>query len=188
MPKASELKRADVLSVNGALYVVRQIDVQSPSARGAATLYKVKATALTGSGKYEERFKGDEDVDTVLVSRRHVQLSYLDGDDVIFMDSEDFTQYPLNQQDIADEMAFVTETTEGLQVLLVDDKVIGLELPASVVLEIVETAPAMKAASASARTKPATLTTGLVVQVPEYIEAGERIRVNTSERKYSARA
>jgi elongation factor P len=188
MTKANELKRADVISANGVLYVIRQIDVQTPSARGAATLYRVKATALSGSGKYEERFKGDDDVDTVQVTRRHVQFSYLEGDDVIFMDSEDFTQYPIRADEVEEEMAFITEGIEGLQVLLVEDKVIGLELPASVVLEIVETAPAMKSASASARTKPATLTTGLVVQVPEYIETGERIRVNTAERKYSARA
>ena len=188
MTKASDLKRSDVLSVNGTLYVIRQIDVQSPSARGAATLYRVKAQAVVGTGKYEERFKGDDDVDTVSMHKRAVQFSYLDGDDCIFMDTEDFTQYPLKQADIEDEMAFVTEATEGLQVMLVDDAVIGLELPQTVVLEIVETTPAMKAASASARTKPATLNTGLVVSVPEYLEVGEKIKVNTGERAYISRA
>ena len=188
MTKASELKRSDVLRANGVLYVIRQIDVQSPSARGAATLYRVKAQAVVGTGKYEERFKGDDDVDTVELRRRQVQFSYLDGDDCIFMDNEDFTQYPLKQGDVEDEMAFVTESTEGLQVLLHDDAVIGLELPQTVVLDIVETTPAMKAASASARTKPATLNTGLVVSVPEYLEAGEKIKVNTSERSYISRA
>jgi len=188
MTKASELKRSDVLDVNGTLFVIRQIDVQSPSARGAATLYRVKAQAVVGSGKYEERFKGDEDVPTVDMRRRHVQFSYLDGDDAIFMDSEDFTQYILKQADIEDEMSFITESTEGVQVLLVDETVIGLELPQTVILEIVETTPAMKAASASARTKPATLNTGLVVSVPEYIEIGEKVKVNTGERAYISRA
>ncbi len=188
MTKASELKRSDVLRANGTLYVIRQIDVQSPSARGAATLYRVKAQAVIGSGKYEERFKGDDDVDTVSLHRRQVQFSYLDGDDCVFMDSEDFTQYPLKQVDVEDEMAFITEATEGLQVLLHDDTVIGLELPQTVVLEIVETTPAMKAASASARTKPATLNTGLVVSVPEYLEVGEKVKVNTGERSYVSRA
>jgi elongation factor P len=117
-----------------------------------------------------------------------VQFSYLDGDDYIFMDNEDFSQYLLKAEDIADELAFITEDTEGLLALRVDDAVIGLELPASVVLEVTETAPAMKAASASARTKPATLNTGLVVQVPEYIVEGEKVRVNTAERKFMSRA
>lgn len=188
MTKACDLKRADVLRVNGALFVIRQIDVQSPSARGAATLYRVKAQAVIGSGKYEERFKGDEEVETVALNRRAVQFSYLDGNDAVFMDSEDFTQYSFPQADIEDEMAFITEGMEGLQALLVEERAIGLELPASVVLEIVETAPAMKAASASARTKPATLNTGLVVQVPEFIENGEKIKVNTVERSYISRA
>lgn len=188
MTKASELKRSDVVRANGTLYVIRQIDVQSPSARGAATLYRVKAQAVVGSGKYEERFKGDDDVDTVSLHRRQVQFSYLDGDDCVFMDNEDFSQYLLKQSDIEDEMAFVTESTEGMQVLLHEDTVIGLELPQTVVLEIVETTPAMKAASASARTKPATLNTGLVVSVPEYLEVGEQVKVNTSERSYVSRA
>jgi len=104
------------------------------------------------------------------------------------MVSELFTQYVLKQADIEDEMSFITESTEGVQVLLVDETVIGLELPQTVILEIVETTPAMKAASASARTKPATLNTGLVVSVPEYIEVGEKVKVNTGERAYISRA
>lgn len=188
MTKANELKRSDVLSVNGTLYVIRQIDVQSPSARGAATLYRVRAQAVTGSGKYEERFKGDDDVETVQMRRRQVQFSYIDGDDCVFMDAEDYTQYPFRQSDIEAEMAFITEDTAGLQVLMVEDALIGIELPQTVVLEIVETVPAMKGASASARTKPATLNTGLVVSVPEYIEVGEKVKVNTGERAYVSRA
>lgn len=188
MTKASDLKRSDVIAANGGLFVIRQIDVQSPSARGAATLYRIKAQAVTGSGKYEERFKGDDDVETVLMQRRQVQFSYTDSEECIFMDSESFAQYPIRQSDIEDEMTFITEATEGVQVLLVDDTVIGIELPQTVMLTIVDTTPAMKAASASARTKPATLNTGLVVSVPEYIEVGEKVKVNTGERAYISRA
>lgn len=188
MTKASDLKRGEVISANNSLFVIRQIDVQSPSARGAATLYRVKASAVQGAGKYEERFKGDDEVDTVLLMRRAVQFSYADADEYIFMDSEDFTQYPLNVSTIETELPFITEESEGLQVMLVEEQAIGLTLPGTVILEIVETAPGIKGASASARTKPATLSTGLVVQVPEYIEPGEKIRVNTDERKFVSRA
>lgn len=188
MTRASDLKRADVIRANNNLYIIRQIDVQSPSARGAATLYRVRASAVTGEGRFEERYRGDDEVETVALTRRAVQFSYLDGDDAVFMDVEDFTQYSFRQEDVADEMAFITEDIEGLQVMLVEGRAIGLALPAVVELDIVETAPAMKAASASARTKPATLSTGLVVQVPEFIGAGERIRVNTAERSYISRA
>ena len=188
MTRASDLKKSDVIEANGTLYAIRQIEVQSPSARGAATLYRVKASAVGGGPKFEERYKGDDEVTTVDLLRRPVQFSYVDGDDYIFMDNEDFSQYLLKAEDIADELAFITEDTEGLLALRVDDAVIGLELPASVVLEVTETAPAMKAASASARIKPATLNTGLVVQVPEYIVEGEKVRVNTAERKFMSRA
>lgn len=188
MTKAADLKRGDVLSVNGNLYAVRQIDVQTPSARGAATLYRVKASGVDVDQKYEERFKGDDDVATVELTRRAAQFSYLADDEVVFMDSEDYTQYVIKQDDIEDEMHFIDENIQGLMVLLVEDRVVGINLPAAVTLEVVECAPAMKAASASARTKPATLNTGLVVQVPEYIQQGEKIRVNTDERKFSSRA
>ena len=85
MTRASELKKSDVIEVNGTLYAIRQIEVQSPSARGAATLYRVKASAVGGGPKFEERFKGDDDVATVELQRRPVQFSYVDGDDYIFM-------------------------------------------------------------------------------------------------------
>ncbi len=86
------------------------------------------------------------------------------------------------------EDMFITEETIGLQVLMVDDKPVGVELPASVDLVITETDPSIKGASASARTKPALLSTGLTVQVPEYIARGEKIKVNTAEAKFNSRA
>ena len=132
MTRASELKKSDVIEVNGTLYAIRQIEVQSPSARGAATLYRVKASAVGGGPKFEERFKGDDDVATVELQRRPVQFSYVDGDDYIFMDNEDFSQYLLKQEDISDELAFITEETEGVLALRVEESVIGLDLPASV--------------------------------------------------------
>jgi elongation factor P len=83
---------------------------------------------------------------------------------------------------------FITEETTGLQVLIIEDKPVGIELPASVDLVITETDPSIKGASASARTKPAILSTGLTVQVPEYIASGEKIKINTAEAKFTSRA
>jgi elongation factor P len=82
----------------------------------------------------------------------------------------------------------MTEDLEGITALLVDGLIVGIELPQTVVLEISETAPGIKGASASARTKPATLSTGLEIQVPEYLETGEHIKVNTSNGKFVSRA
>jgi elongation factor P len=188
MPRASELKRGMAVEYNGKLLLVKHVDVHSPSARGAATLYKTRFADIATGGKVEHSFKGDDSLTQVELSRRPVVFSYSDNDDYIFMDSEDFTQYTFKLADIEEEMLFINESTEGLVILLVNDKTIGLELPQSVEMEIIETDPSIKGASASARTKPAKFATGLTIQVPEYIASGEKVRINTAERKFMGRA
>ncbi|BDH45162.1 elongation factor P-like protein [Salmonella enterica subsp. enterica serovar Choleraesuis] len=189
MARANEIKRGMVLNYNNKLLIVKDIDIQSPSARGAATLYKMRFTDVRTGLKVEERFKGDDILDTITLSRRPVTFSYIDGNEIIFMDEEDFTPYTFTKEQIEDEMLFIPEGgMPGIQVLTWDGQLLALELPQTVELEIVETSPGIKGASASARTKPATLSTGLVVQVPEYISAGERIRVHIEERRFMGRA
>ena len=105
------------------------------------------------------------------------------------MDKEDYTPYTFNKEQIEEELQFIPEGgMPDMQVLLWDGQLLALELPQTVDLEIVETAPGIKGASASARNKPATLTTGLVVQVPEYLSAGEKIRIHIEEKRYMGRA
>jgi len=188
MPKASEVKKGEVLRINQQMLQVKNIEVQSPSARGAATLYKMKFRNIETGSKAEERFKGDDMLERVELMRRPVSYSYDEGEALVFMDDEDYTQYTLNKGEIEEERLFITEDIKGLLALIVDEQLIGLELPQSVELEIVETSPAIKGASASARTKPALFVTGLSVQVPEYLAPGERIRINTAERKFMGRA
>lgn len=189
MPKANEIKRGMVVNYNDKLLLVKDIDVQSPSARGASTLYKMRFTDVRNGLKVEERFKGDDILDTVTLVRRSVTFSYVDGEEYIFMDEEDYTPYHFNKTQLADELLFIpAEGMPGLQVLIWDGQLLALELPATVDLEIVETAPGIKGASASARNKPARLTTGLTIQIPEYLETGEKIRVNIIERRYMGRA
>jgi elongation factor P len=90
---------------------------------------------------------------------------------------------------IEEELLFIPEGgMPGMQVLTLDDQILSLELPQTVELEIVETAPGIKGASASARNKPATMSTGLVIQVPEYLSAGEKILIHIEERRYMGRA
>ena len=120
--------------------------------------------------------------------RRPAMFSYMDGDEYVFMDKEDYTPYHLNKESIADEALFINEETDGIQVLIVSEVPVALDLPMSVELQVVETDPSIKGASATSRTKPATLSTGLVVRVPEYISTGEWIKVNTEERKFQSRA
>ncbi len=188
MPKASELKRGNVVEINGAPYVVKQVESRSPSSRGAQTYYKIRFNNAQTGQKLDESYKADEMLKEMDLIRRRVQFLYKDDDTYTFMDVEDYTQHSLNRDELEDCLDFLTDGLEGINVLLVDDKVLGIELPQSVELAITETAPALKGATATGRTKPATLVTGLEVQVPEYIEDGEVIKVNTATHKFMSRA
>jgi elongation factor P len=188
MPKASEIKKNAAVEHNGKVYLVKDINKLTPSGRAGASLYRMRLYEVGTGAKADESFKADEILNTVEFTRNKVTYSYLDGDEHVFMDSEDYSSYFLHKDTISEELMFIAEDTKGLQALLVEGEPVGIELPAAVELEITETDPSIKGASASARTKPATLSTGLVVQVPEYIASGERIKVNTAESKFISRA
>ncbi|HID50120.1 MAG TPA: elongation factor P-like protein YeiP, partial [Chromatiales bacterium] len=127
-------------------------------------------------------------VETVDFLRRPVQFLYRDADGCTFMNSETYEQYLVPDTSLEEELPYLVEGQEGLYALIADETLLGIELPATVQLEITECSPGIKGASASARTKPATLGSGLVVQVPEYLEPGETIRVNTDTGEYISRA
>jgi elongation factor P len=186
--KASDLKKGMVIEIDGRKIAIRSLDVQSPSSRSGNTLYKVRGHDIVSKSKYENRFKGDDNIQPVEFVRRPVQFLYREGTDVTFMDRESFEQYLLGADLIEEELRYLGADLDGLLALIADGVILGIELPATVVLKIEDTAPGMKAASASSRTKPATLSTGLVVQVPEYLAAGEHIKVNTVTGEYISRA
>jgi len=188
MPKASELKKGSVVEVDGEVYIARQIDIRNPSARGASTLYKIRFFSVREGKKLEQTLKGDDFVKAGDLARRSVQFSYRDGDMITFMDTENFSQYTLNASVLEDESGYMTEDLEGMIALMVDGQIVGIEMPANVVLEITETAPGIKGSSATARTKTAVLSTGIEVQVPEYLETGELVKVSTSTGKFVSRA
>jgi len=188
MPKASEIKKNAALDYNGKTYIVKDIERSVPQGRAGGSIYRMRMYDIVGGGKIDESFKDSEMLNLADLIRKQANFSYIDGDEYVFMDKEDYTPYPLRKEAIADELLFITETTDGIYVVIVDGNPVGLDLPGIVELDIVETDPSIKGASASARTKPATLTTGLVVQVPEYIASGERIKINVEERKFISRA
>ncbi len=188
MPKASELKKGVVVEINGAPHSVKQVEAKSPSSRGAATLYKIRFTNLKTGQKLDESYKGDDLLKEADCVRVPLQYSYLDGDTYMFMNAEDYSQYGLNSDEIEDQVGYITEGLEDIVGLIMDGALLGIELPQSVVVEVVDTAPGIKGATAAGRSKPATLSTGLEVQVPEYLEPGEMIKVNTVTGKFMSRA
>lgn len=188
MPKASDIKKGHVVEIDGQVYMVRNVDMKAPSSRGANTLYKIRFTHVTTGQNLDRSCKGDDNFGAVDFLRREVQYSYFDGEMYVFMDEEDYTQYNLTADQLDGQLGYLSEGLGGMIAMLVDDACIGIELPASVNLEITETAPGIKGASASARTKPATLSTGLEIQIPEYLEPGEVVKINTATGKYMSRA
>ncbi len=188
MPRASDLKRGTVVELDGIPHVVKQLEAKSPSSRGAATLYKVRFNNLVTGQKRDESFKGEDMLKDADYQKVQVQFSYVDGNQYVFMNLEDYSQYFLDDRQLESQVEYLTDGLEGITALLVEDSIVAIDLPQSVLLDITETSPGIKGASASARTKPAILSTGLSVQVPEYIEQGERIKVNTTNGKFMSRA
>ncbi|RDH83896.1 MAG: elongation factor P-like protein YeiP [endosymbiont of Galathealinum brachiosum] len=186
--KANEIKRGSFIHHDGQNIVIKSVFCQTASSRSGNTIYKMKGQVLVTKKKFEHGFLGDENVDVIDVNRSAVQPLYREGDAWVFMDNESYEQYTLADEDIQDELAFLMEGLEGVNALIVEDQIMGIELPASVVLTIEDTAPGIKGASSSARTKPATLSTGLVVQVPEYLSNGQPIKINTETQEYLSRA
>ena len=162
--------------------------MKTPSSRGANTLYKVSFRNVATKQKLAQSYRGDDVLQEVEFARRPAQLIFRDSNGCTFMDDESYEQHSLSNDLIEEELPYLLDGMEGIQLLISGDTVLGIELPGTVELEIVKCAPAMKGASATARSKPATLSTGLVVQVPEYLAPGERIRINTQTGKFTSRA
>jgi len=168
--------------------MIETINVQSPSARGAATFYKFRARNLITKQKVDITLRGGESMDEADFQRRPVKFMYSDQDFVHLLDDGNYEQYALPIEDLEDELKYMTEELEGIQALIYNDQCVGIQLPFTVELTVTQCDPGIKGASATARTKPATLETGLVVQVPEYLGQGERIKVDTRTGDYLSRA
>ncbi len=188
MPKASEVKKNTAIEYNNGVYVIRDIERSVPQGRAGGSLYRMRMYNVVSGQKVDETFKDSDMLNLADLVRQGVMFSYIDVDECVFMDNEDYTLFHLNKESIADEMLYIDEHTQGMHIVLVDGTPVGIDLPASVDLVITETAPSLKGASASARNKPALLSTGLTVQVPEYIATGDKIKVNTAEHKFMGKA
>jgi elongation factor P len=185
---AKDFKRRMVVEIDGAPHMIEQIQVQTPSARGAATLYKIRARNLKTKARVEKSYRGTDALSESTFERRLVQFLYRDADALYFMESSSFNQFSIPLEELRDQVPFMTENMEGVEAMVVDDEVIAIELPDTVELPIVETTPGVRGNSATGRTKPATVSTGHVVQVPEHLDQGVMIRVDTRTGEYLGRA
>jgi len=185
---AKEIKTGMIVNYNDAPCIIETISVQSPSARGAATFYKYRARNLVTKQKVDITLRGGDSLDLADFQRRPVKYLYADGSSLVFMDNENFEQYPLPKEEIEEEAQYLTEDLEGVWVLIYNDQPVGIQVPPTVELKVIQCDPGIKGNSATSRNKPATLETGLVVQVPEYLSEGETIKVDTRTGQYLSRA
>lgn len=186
--KAYDVKRGMAVEHNGQTYIVRGIERSTPTARGGNTTFRFQLYAIPGGQKLDLSLRAEDDLREVDLSRRPATYSYRDADGFVFMDVEDYTQYTLPADVVGEQSAYITEGLEGCFVQIIDDLPIGLQLPQSVVLEVVDTAPELKGATATKRPKPAKLSTGIEILVPEYVRVGEKVWVNTETGEFGGRA
>jgi elongation factor P len=183
----TEISRGDILHINGDPWQVSEVTSQTPSARGASMMVKAKLKNLrTGQG-LQKSWRGGETVESADVERRTVQFLYAQGDTLVFMDLQTYEQLAMDAEQVGDARSYLLENQE-LRAVSFEGRVIALDLPLTVDLSIVDTAPALKGATAQAQMKPAVVETGLTVMVPSYIETGERIRVDTRDGRFVERA
>lgn len=185
---AKDLKPGTVFNHNDAPHVLETVTVQSPSARGGATLYKFRARNLVTKQKTDLTCKGTDQLEDADFQKREVTLMYADNEAVHLLDAADYNQYSIALEDVENEMKYVTEGLEGMLALIYNNECVGLQLPATVELTITQTDPGVKGNSATGRTKPATLESGAQVQVPEYLKEGESIKVDTRTGEFLGRA
>lgn len=188
MPRASEVKRGGIIRHKERVCAVRRIEIRAPSSRGSNTLYKMKLQDVQTRQNFDETFKGEDMLGDVDFVRRQASYSYFDGELYVFMDDEDYSQYSFNDSDLEGQLEYLSEGLGGILVTVIDGTAAGIQLPASVDLEIVETAPMLKGGTATKRNKRASLAGGLEVQVPEYLKQGEVIKINTETGEFMSRA
>ena len=186
--KASDVRKGSVIEHNNTIYQVRDIERSSPQGRGGNVTFRFTLYSVPAGTKYDLSLRADDELKEIDLVRREAAFSYMDGDAFVFLDSEDFTPYQLDANVIGDMAGYITEGLEGVFVQLIDDAPVAIQLPPNVVLEVIDTPPELKGGTATKRPKPAKLSTGIEIQVPEYISNGEKIYVSTVTGEFGGRA
>jgi elongation factor P len=181
----NQFKNGMHIELDGGVWRIVEFQHVKPGKGGAFVRTKVKSVD-TGA-VVDRTFRAGEKFARVHTEVKSVQYLYDSGDDVVFMDEETYEQFSLPRQSVADALDFVSPSS-SVQMLTVDDRPSGIQMPGSVELAVTETEPGVKGDTVSNVTKPAKLETGAVVQVPLFVNTGDRIKVDPRERRYISRA
>ena len=185
MISVNDFKTGLTIEVDGGLW--RVIDFQHVKPGKGAAFVRSKLRNLRNGAIQEKTFRAGEKVAKAQIDNRKMQYLYANGDQHVFMDTESYDQIELSEDAIEYELKFLKENME-VHIMMYQGESLGVELPNSVVLEVTETEPGIKGDTASGGTKPATLETGLVVQVPFFINQGDHLIINTTDSSYVSRA
>jgi elongation factor P len=181
MIDSGDFKRGDCIVYKGAPMTIVDVTFSTPSARGAGVIVKTKLRNLISGQLLVESLRTGEKFEEADLERHPCSYMYSDGTRWHFMDETSFEQFEMGADDLGDAVGYMKDGLEGLQAMLIDGSVVSLSLPMTVDLVVTETDPAIKGATAKAQMKPATLETGLVIQVPPYLTTGECVRVDTRD-------
>jgi len=184
--QATAVRRGTVLDLEGAPWAVLEVAQQTPSARGASLLVKLRLRNLLTGQVQARTLRGGDTVAEADCERRTVQYLYRHAATHVLMDLDSYEQLELDGEVVGDAAGYLVEGLE-VRALFYNGRPVAVELPITVELRVAATEPALKGATAAAQLKPATLETGLVIQVPPYIAAGDRVRVDTREARFVER-
>jgi elongation factor P len=183
--QATRLRKGMLIKLGNDLYRILDLHHLTPGNKRAhiqVRLRNIRTMTLA-----DEKFRAEEDIERATLDEREMQYLYHDGDLYHFMDTSTFEQFHISQEALGDSRYYLVPDSV-IRVEFYEDEPVGIELPQTVDLTVRETVPGIKGATASAQVKPATLETGLVVQVPPFVNEGDRIRVNTETGEYQSRA
>jgi elongation factor P len=182
---ATQLRPGMIIKHNNDLHSVFSVEHRTPG--NLRAFIQAKLRNLRTGAMFEHRFRSPDPIEKITVDEINMEYLYNDGDDYYFMNTENYEQTHLTRDTLGGAVDFLTPNLQ-IKVEFFDGKAVGIELPQTVELTVVETEPGLKSATASSVTKPAKTETGLVVQVPPFINEGEKIRVDTAEGAYLSRA
>ena len=182
---ATQMRPGMIIKHNNDLHLVFSVEHRTPG--NLRAFIQAKLRNLRTGAMFEHRFRSPDPIEKIVVDEMEMEFLYADGDDYYFMNTETFEQIHLNKDVLGDATDYLTSNLQ-IKVEFYDGKAVGVELPQTVELTVIETEPGLKSATASNVTKPAKLETGVVVQVPPFINEGEKIRVDTAEGAYLSRA
>lgn len=187
MIESSHFKRGVCIQFKGAPMMITAVTFSTPTARGGNTIAKTKLKNLLSGQVLNEPIRGGEKFEEVELEQHPCAFMYSDGTTWHFIDNETFEQFGLGAEDLGGDRGYLQDGLEGIRAMLIDGQVVSITLPLSVDLQVVECDPAIKGATAQAQLKGAVTETGLKVQVPSYLAAGERIRVDTRDGRFIER-